>query len=143
MKHIIATILAAITLVSAATSTAQEVTGEANLLGTAWLAEDIGGRGVIDRARSTLEFPKTGQVAGLAACNRYFGPVSLTSNTIAIGNLASTRKMCPESLMDQEQRFMAALSKARRLELTHEGQVLLIYANNPTPTLRLSRILQK
>ena len=130
MKHIIATILAAITLVSAATSTAQEVTGEANLLGTAWLAEDIGGRGVIDRARSTLEFPKT-------------GPVSLTSNTIAIGNLASTRKMCPESLMDQEQRFMAALSKARRLELTHEGQVLLIYANNPTPTLRLSRILQK
>jgi len=127
---------------SAGTSTAQEATGDGNLLGTAWLAEDIDGRGVIDRARSTLEFPKAGHVAGLAGCNRYFGAVSLTSETIAVGNLASTRKMCPESLMDQEQRFMAALSKSSRLELTHDGQILLIYADNPTPSLRFSKILQ-
>ena len=143
MRHIITTMLAAITLISAATSAAQGIAGESELLGTAWLAEDIDGHGVIDRARSTLEFPKTDQVAGLAACNRYFGSVSLTGDTIAVGNLASTRRMCPESLMEQEQRFMAALSKANRLELTHAGQILLIYANNPTPTLRFSRILKK
>lgn len=143
MRHIVTTIFAAITFMSATTATAQEVSGEANLLGTAWLAEDIDGRGVIDRARSTLEFPITGQVAGLAACNRYFGAVSLTADTIAVGNLASTRKMCSESLMEQEQRFLAALSKAKRLELTHEGQILLVYTDNSTPILRFSKILQK
>jgi len=143
MRHIITMILATITLMSAAASAAQGIAGESELLGTAWLAEDIDGHGVIDRVRSTLEFPETGQVAGLAACNRYFGSVSLTGETIAVGNLASTRKMCPESLMIQEQRFMATLSKANRLELTQEGQILLIYANNPTATLRLSRILRK
>jgi len=142
LRYIIIVILAAATLLSAAASTAQGATGEADLLGTAWLAEDIDGRGVVDRARSTMEFAKFGQVAGLAACNRYFGSVSLDGNTIAFGNLASTRKMCSKSLMGQEQRFMAALSKASRLELTHEGQILLIYANSTKPTLRFSKIPQ-
>ena len=142
MRHIIIVILAAATLLPAAASPAQGTTGEADLLGTAWLAEDIDSRGVIDRARSTMEFAKLGQVTGLAACNRYFGSVSLNGNTIAFGNLASTRKMCSKSLMDQEQRFMAALSKASRLDLTHEGQILLIYANGTKPTLRFTRIPQ-
>ena len=141
MRYIIIVILAAATLLSAAASTAQGTSGEADLLGTAWLAEDIDGRGVVDRARSTMEFAKFGQVTGLAACNRYFGSVSLDGNTIAFGNLASTRKMCSKSLMDQEQRFMAALSKANRFELTQGGQILLIYANSTKPTLRFSRVL--
>ena len=83
MRHIIAIIWAAAALMSAAASMAQGAARETGLLGTAWLAEDIGGRGVIDRARSTMEFTKVGQVTGLAACNRYFGPVSLDGGTIA------------------------------------------------------------
>ena len=90
-----------------------------------------------------MEFAKAGQVAGLAACNRYFGPVSLDGDGISFGNLASTRKMCPDSLMDQEQRFMQALSKAKRLDLAHEGQILLVYADSSAPILRFSRIIDK
>ena len=45
--------LLATSLLSAMTSVAQGGAGETELLGTAWLAEDIGGRGVVDRARST------------------------------------------------------------------------------------------
>jgi heat shock protein HslJ len=115
----------------------------AGMLGTAWLAEDIAGRGVVDRARSTMEFVKPGQVGELAGCNRYFGPVVLDGGTIAFGNLATTRKLCVDTLMVQAQRFLKALSEAKRLDLTHEGQILLIYADGTEPALRFSRIVDK
>ncbi len=142
-RHFIAAALAATTLFSATTSMAQTGAGDTDLLGTAWLAERIDGRGVIDRARSTMEFANPGQVGGLAGCNRYFGPVTLEAGTISFGNLAATRKMCGETLMDQEQRFLKALSKAERLELTHEEKMLLVYADGTEPVLRFSRIVEK
>ena len=141
MRPIIAIVLAA--TVSVATFAAQSGSGQIDLLGTAWLVEDIDGHGVIDRARSTMEFAKAGQIGGLAACNRYFGPVTLDGDMIAFGMLASTRKMCPESVMEQEQRFMEALSKVNRLELIHAGQVLLMYADGTEAILRFSKIVEK
>lgn len=140
MRRIITVILSATILMAAAAATAQG--SGADLLGTAWLAEDIDGRGVVDRARSTMDFTKAGQVSGLAACNRYFGPVSLSGDEITFGNLAATRMMCPDTLMDQEQRFLQALSRSKRFELTHEGQILLIYADGSEPVLRFSKIIK-
>lgn len=140
MRRIITVILSATILVAAAAAMAQG--GGADLSGTAWLAEDIDGRGVVDRARSTMDFTKAGQVSGLAACNRYFGPVSLSGDAITFGNLAATRMMCPDTLMDQEQRFLQALSISKRFELTHEGQILLIYAGASKPMLRFSKIIK-
>ena len=140
MRRIITVILSATILMAAAATLAQG--GEADLLGTTWLAEDIDGRGVVDRARSTMDFTKAGQVSGLAACNQYFGPVSLSGDAITFGNLAATRMMCADTLMDQEQRFLQALSMSKRFELTHEGQVLLIYADGGEPVLRFSKIIK-
>lgn len=115
----------------------------ANLVGTAWLVDGMDGGGVVDRARSTMEFTKAGQVAGMAGCNRYFGSVSIDGETVSFGNLATTRKMCPDARMDQEQRFLKALSAAKRLTLAHEGLVFVIYADGPEPVLRFSKILDK
>jgi heat shock protein HslJ len=50
--------------------------------------------------------------------------------------------MCPDTLMDQEQRFLQALSISKRFELTHEGQILLIYADASEPVLRFSKIIK-
>lgn len=116
---------------------------DADLVGSAWLADDIGGRGVADRVQSTLEFVDPGQVGGLAGCNRYFGPVTVQGDAIAFGNLASTRKMCPEALMDQEQRFLQALAAAKRLALSREGLVMEMYADDGRRVLRFSRIVEK
>jgi len=135
--------LAVVVLFFSAVSMAQGGTVDDALIGTAWLADDIGGRGVVDRAQSTLEFAKPGQIGGLAGCNRYFGPVTLEGDTISFGNLASTRMMCADTLMNQEQRFFQALSAAKRLELTHEGQILRMYADDGAPVLRFSRIVDK
>ena len=45
--------------------------------------------------------------------------------------------------MDQEQRFLDALSRAKRLELTHEGLILPVYADGAEPILKFSRIVKK
>jgi predicted small secreted protein len=58
LRRIITVILSA-TILAAAAATAQG--SGTDLLGTAWLAEDIDGRGVVDRARSTMDFTKAGQ----------------------------------------------------------------------------------
>ena len=116
---------------------------EKELLGTAWLAREIAGSPSADGVRSTLEFAKPGQAGGTTGCNQYFGPVSLENGQIVFGNLASTRKMCPPSEMDQEQRFLQALAASRRLALSADEQSLLIYADGGEPVLKLARIVDK
>lgn len=116
---------------------------EGDLLGTAWLVEQIGGRDSTHGVRSTLEFAKSGQVGGATGCNQYFGPVSLEGDGIAFGNLASTRKMCPPAEMDREQRLLQALAAAQRLVLSAGGHALVIYAGAGEPVLRLARIVEK
>jgi heat shock protein HslJ len=118
--------------------------GDVDLLGTAWLAREIGGQPVIDsHVRSTMGFVEAGKVSGEAGCNRYFGPVAVDADAISFADLAATRMMCPDAQMDQEQRFLQALSAAKRLSLTGDGQMLLIYADGPDPIIRLARITDK
>jgi len=133
---------AAILVLWAASAAAQTGSG-ADLTGSAWLAGKIGGRGVVDGARTTLEFAEAGRVGGNAGCNRYFGPVSVEEDTVAFGNLAATRMMCPPALMDQEERFMQALREARRLELEGDGEKLLVYGDGSEPLIQFTRIVEK
>lgn len=142
MKSIINTI-AALVILSATCGLSSATASESDLLGTAWLAQEIAGRDTGDGARSTLEFAKSAQVGGMAACNRYFGPVSLEGDAISFGNLAATRMMCPDPEMEQEQRFLQALSASKRLSMSRDGQELLIYADGVEPVLRFSRIIDK
>jgi heat shock protein HslJ len=135
--------LAVILFLFPALSLAQSGTVDHALVETAWLADDIGGRGVVDRAQTTLEFTEPGRVGGRAACNRYFGPVTLEGDAVSFGNVASTRMMCADALMDQEQRYFQALSAAKRIEFTHEGQILRMYADDGAPVLRFSKIVEK
>jgi heat shock protein HslJ len=87
------------------------------LAGTAWRLEDLAGAGVIDRARASLEFPDTGRVSGSASCNRFTGSVTVSGAAISFGPLATTRKICPEALMNQETRYLQALASAARFEV--------------------------
>ena len=133
---------AAMFVLWAAGAAAQTGSG-ADLTGSAWLAGEIGGRDVVDGARTTLEFAEAGRVGGNAGCNRYFGPLSVGGDTLAFGNLAATRMMCPPALMDQEERFLQALREARRFELRQDGEQLLIYGDGSEPLIRFTRIVDK
>ena len=130
-----------IVLMIGATPTA--AAGETDLSGSAWLVDDVGGRGVVDRARTQIQFLEPGRVAGSTGCNRFFGPVEQDGNGISFGDLGVTRMACPEALMSQEQRFLEAMAKARRFELAHDGLVLVLYDDRGARVIELSRILEK
>jgi heat shock protein HslJ len=109
-----------------------------SLIGTAWLAEDIGGRGVIDRAQTTMVFDAEGQVSGSGGCNRYFGPVSIDGTAIAFGSLGATGKACVPALMDQEQKFLGALAMTRSYRFEQPGDKLVFLSEDGTPLIRFT-----
>jgi putative lipoprotein len=108
------------------------------LIGTSWLAEDIGGRGVIDNAQTTITFDAEGGVAGSGGCNRYFGPVTLKGDSVSFGNLGATRMACVPALMDQEQRFFDALAATRSYRFGNPGHELVFLGENGALLVRFS-----
>jgi heat shock protein HslJ len=130
-------------VVGAALATGCAMQGEnpmsSSLAGTAWVAEEIAGQPVPESPRSTLAFEMEGdelRAAGSGGCNRYFGPVLIDGETIAFGALAATRRACEGPVMDQEQRFFAALSEAARFELAADG-VLVLHGEDGVARARL------
>jgi putative lipoprotein len=111
--------------------------GPTGLWGSTWVLEDIGGSGVIDGARATLEFPEVGKVAGRGSCNRFFGSVRISGDSMTFGPLGSTRMACAEAVMNQETRYLAALAGAERYSI--EGSVLLVHARDLPKPLRFTR----
>lgn len=109
-----------------------------SLVGRIWLAEDIGGRGVIDRAQTTMTFDAEGHVTGSGGCNRYFGPVTIEGSAISFGQLGSTRMACVPALMDQERRFFAALTMARSYRFEQPGHKLVFLSEEGTPLIRFT-----
>jgi heat shock protein HslJ len=57
----------------------------------------------------TASFGADGTLAGSAGCNEYSGSYVVDGMALSIGPLATTRKACDESVMEQETRFLAAL----------------------------------
>ncbi len=110
---------------------------DTKLWGTSWRLEDLGGTGVIDIARATLEFPEPGRMAGNGSCNRFFGAVELRADSIAFGPLATTRMACDDAVNDQETKYIKALSSAQRYEI--QDSFLLIYSAELEQPLKFVR----
>ena len=103
-----------------------------NLVGSQWLLEDLGGSGVLDRVQATLGFPEAGKAAGRGSCNRFFGSVAISGNTIKFSAVGSTKMACPEAVMKQEDKYLAALQAAERFE-SKDGNLLIYYAGSEKP----------
>ena len=112
---------------------------ETSLTGT-WLAEDIGGRGVIDDAQSTISFEAAGRVGGSGGCNRYFGPVTIEGNGITFGQLGATMKACAPALMDQERKFFDALAATRSYRFDDPGHKLVFLGADGVLLVRFSQL---
>ncbi len=103
-----------------------------------WLLEDLGGRGVMDIVQTTLVFDGEGRVSGSGGCNRLTGSYTFADGELVFGPLAGTKMMCPEAVMDQEDRFHAALGAVDRVAV--DGPFLLIYAGDSDAPLRFTRM---
>lgn len=95
---------------------------EISLAGTAWMirAYNNGRQAVVSVAEDAelhLEFNEDGTITGFAGCNRFNARYTLDAESLRIGTVASTRRMCPpESLMEQEARLFAALQSVAAWE---------------------------
>jgi heat shock protein HslJ len=115
------------------------------LAGTAWQVTGYnnGKQAVVSTLSGstlTLQFSADGKVTGSAGCNRYQAPYSAAGETITIGKIAATRKMCthPERIMEQENTFLKALEASaaaridgNRLELRDAKRALVVTAARP------------
>ncbi len=110
------------------------------LVGSEFLLEDLGGRGVMDMVQSTLKFESAAQVVGNGGCNRYFGSVELKGDAIKFGPLGATQRMCPEAVMDQEVRFLGALGEAYRI--VFDGPYLYIHSKAGDTTLKFTKLVK-
>ncbi|SDA58743.1 heat shock protein HslJ [Pseudomonas sp. NFACC19-2] len=87
--------------------------------------EWIGEHPLIDRSHLTVTFAADGRAHGHAGCNHWFAGYTLKDDAVRFETPGSTRKMCAPSLMEQEQRFLAALAEVQRWDFNDIGQLQL------------------
>jgi heat shock protein HslJ len=109
----------------------------APLVGTEWRLVSLGGAAVLDAAPATLAFPEAGRVAGQGSCNRFFGSYTLVDDRIAFGQMGMTRMACAGAVGEQENRYMAALQKAQRVQV--DGARLTLSVDGMAQPLRYVR----
>ncbi len=102
------------------------------LHGPEWVVEDLGGGGIIDRSRATLDFGADGRVSGRASCNTYTGRYALSGEGMKVSDIAVTDKACAPSLMQQEQKFLAILRDAASFDFSADGALVLKAADGRT-----------
>ena len=95
------------------------------LTGDEWVVEELNGDGVVDGSRISLKFGEDGRISGMASCNSYSGPYTLTGERLTIGNVMATRKACAPALMDQESKFLDLLAKVQRFTIDETGALVL------------------
>lgn len=100
-----------------------EAMREISLAGTSWLVRAYNnGRGgavsVHGGSELHMAFGEDGTVTGSAGCNRFDASYHLEGDSLTVGPVATTRRLCPpEEIMEQESAFLAALESARAWEI--------------------------
>ena len=88
------------------------------LAGTRWNVVNYNnGQGIVTLLPGTsadLAFGADGQATGNAGCNSFFGPYRASGNSLSVGPLGSSSRLCPdpEGLMEQEAQFLRTLQSA-------------------------------
>ncbi len=87
--------------------------------------EWIGERPLIDRSHLSITFGADGRAYGSAGCNHWFAGYTGVEGQLRFDPPGSTRKGCAPALMEQEQRFLAALAQVQRWDFNAIGQLQL------------------
>lgn len=88
-----------------------------------YVLEWIGERPLMDYSHLTLTLAADGRAYGNAGCNHWFAPYTLDGDKLSFGTVGSTRKLCAPALMEQEKRFLQALTTVQRWDISPIEQV--------------------
>ncbi len=104
------------------------------LAGTSWRAVAILGQDALADPVSTVTFEADGTLTGRGACNSFGGTYELAGARLSTSQLFATRMACAEAVMDQEQRFLAALEGAEYAILSETGALWLYSSGEAAPS---------
>jgi heat shock protein HslJ len=113
--------------------------GDSGIGGIEWTAVDIAGRAPVGERPPTLRLQRGRALAGgEAGCNIWHGNYRLGRGTLAIDDIGSTRRFCPEPLLGQENTFLGLLGEVDRYTLWADGSLTLATAGGRTISFRRS-----
>lgn len=108
------------------------------LVGSTWQVTEIEGKPVQGREPPQLVFDSRTFLSGIGGCNPFHAPIKGEDEGVSFGPIASTKRACEPELMDQEQRFFAALTRKARLE--SDLDLLFLIGEDNQVSLRLERV---
>jgi heat shock protein HslJ len=99
------------------------------LAGATWVVRGITHAGTVaeiapDRP-PTLAFGPDGRLTGSSGCNGYSGRYEISPERLDVGHVASTRRACEPTLMQQEAAFFDALAGTAEYALGADGTLVL------------------
>ena len=89
-----------------------------------WLAKSIRGSAAVDQIQSVLRIGSDGRVGGHGGCNTFTGEAGITGDRFTFAAMARTMMACPPAIMDQENKFIAALADVRSWRADGDGRKL-------------------
>jgi heat shock protein HslJ len=85
------------------------------LVGTAWrltsIASGTAVSSTVAGSEITAGFDADGTASGSAGCNRYHATYTTSDGSLSFGPFATTKMMCPDDVMTQEQAFLTAMGE--------------------------------
>ncbi len=87
-----------------------------------YIAEWIGDEPVVGRNPVSLTFSED-RAYGNAGCNHWFASYQLDGQKLRFSEIGSTRKMCADHIMKQEQHFLELLSQIERWDVSKIDQL--------------------
>lgn len=88
-----------------------------------YVLEWIGERPLMDYSHLTLTLAADGRAYGNAGCNHWFALYTLDGDKLSFGAVGSTRKLCAPAVMEQEKRFLQALTTVQRWDISPIEQI--------------------
>ncbi|HSN51250.1 MAG TPA: META domain-containing protein [Woeseiaceae bacterium] len=95
---------------------------DVTLTNTYWKLVELNGGAVEPGEDRELHMILRGEdeVGGYAGCNQFMGSFTVAADGLSFGPIASTRRLCAES-MQQEHAFLQALENAQRFSIAGEN----------------------
>ena len=100
------------------------------LVGPIWSLTTLNGEPIQPDTIITAQFGPDGLLGGISGCNQYNARYEVDGTNLTIAPGASTRKACPEAVMEQERAYLAALGATRSYEISGETLSLKDEAGN-------------
>lgn len=114
-------IVAVLSLLLVACAAVPPAAEPARTVAGTWVIAQARAEPLLDRRLARLVFGPDGRVSGHTSCNTLTARYTLDGDRLAIGPVATTRRLCPELQREQEDRVLTALELAVSARVRPDG----------------------